>query len=600
MKNLLTLLFILVAVPSIKAETKPSSFIVFDQVATHRGDKQLYKNWDFQTRLATNPDAPTDWLAPETPFFDEGLYQFRVEVLRMERPLDSPLHIQFGWWNFPKDPVIRHIASPGIILTDLQPPSPGKPWVYEAVGTVRSLDGQHMYYGKGPNADKKAVDWDWRRAFGPNTAYTLVNPRDNDFDADHDGKITEAEYPDIEVRCIVTIHGPGSPVYESTAAREGGLAPSGGFVRRTIDTMIVAPWLKTVGDLDGDGQPDVVVGGAQAGGLVAYHNEGLHWRRQVVDSVRTFSTDGEVADLNGDGRPDIVAITHHPGAVVWYRATAEGFVTEEVLSETWHDVEVADLDGDGRLDLVGRNQKEWPAGDDNGNRLHLSWQRRDGDRLFWEETHLPCPPGEGLAAADLDRDGDVDLVVNGRWYENLGRRRFAERVYAREADWSHPNTSLAVGDVDGNGRLDIVVSPSELAGGRYKIAWFEAPKNRRQPGWRVHVVVPDVETVCHFVGLADFDGDGQPDVVYAEMTQGADDDEVKVMFNRGKITKAGLADDWQPFLVSVDGSHSMRVFDADGDGRPDLFGANWRANGRDEHVKLWLNRLASRALTLGR
>jgi hypothetical protein len=188
----------------VTADTKSSSFVVFDQVVTHRGDRQLYKNWDFQTKLATNPDAPNDWLAPESPFFDEGVYQFRVEVLRIERPLDSPVHVQFGWWNFADDPVIRHIASPGIMLTDLQPPAPGKPWVYEAVGTVRSLDGAQMYYGAGPNRDKKALDWDWRRAFGPNTAYTLVNPRDNDFDADHDGKITEAEYPDIEValRCL--------------------------------------------------------------------------------------------------------------------------------------------------------------------------------------------------------------------------------------------------------------------------------------------------------------------------------------------------------------------------------------------------------------
>ena len=371
------------------------------------------------------------------------------------------------------------------------------------------------------------------------------------------------------------------------------LAP-GGFALRTIDTQIAAPWLKTVGDLDRDGRPDIVVGGAQAGGLVAYYNEGLRWRRQVVDSTRRFSTDGEVADLNGDGRPDIVAITRSPGGVVWYRATPGGFAVEEIVSGTWHDVEVADLDGDGRLDLVGRNQKEWPADDDNGNRLYLLWQRRDGGRVSWDATRLPCPAGEGLVAADLDGDRDVDLVVNGRWYENLGGRRFAERVYAREADWSYPNTAAVVGDVNDDGRPDIVLAPSEREGGRYKIAWFEAPKDPRRPGWRAHVVVADVESVCHFVGLADFDGDGQKDVAYAEMSQGAGDDEVKVMFNRGRKTEVGFADDWRSFLVSVDGSHSMRVLDADGDGRPDLFGANWSANGRDEHIKLWLNRLPDR------
>lgn len=586
----LVLLILSAGLPSMAADPRPPSFVVFDQVVTHRGDKQLYQNWDFQTDLPTNPKAPTDWLAPEGPFFDEGIYQFRVEVRRMERPLVSPIHVQFGWWNFPHDPVIRHIASPALLLTQLQPPAPGKPWVYEAVGTVRSLDRAAMYYGAGPDLDKNALDWDWHRAFGPNTAFTLVNPRDNDFDADHDGKITEAEYPDIEMRCVVTIHGPDSPLYKSLAARVGKPAPCG-FVQRTIDTVISQPWLKAVGDLDGDGRPDVVVGGAQSGGLVAYYNEGLRWRRQVVDSTRKFSTDGKVADLDGDGKPDIVALTYSPGAVMWYRATPEGFEPREIVHETWHDVQVVDLDGDGLLDLVGRNQKEWPEGDDAGNRLHIWWQRRDGGRLSWEETELPCPPGEGLAVADLTGDGRVDIIVNGRWYENLGGRRFEEHVYAREADWSHPNTAIAVGDVDGDGRLDILLTPSELAGGRYKIAWFQAPKDPRQPFWQAHVVVPEVETVCHSALLADFDGDGRLDVAYAKMSQAAADADVKIMFNRGRKTAAGFTDEWQPLLLSVDGSHSMRLLDADGDGRPDIFGANWKANGRDEHIKLWLNRL---------
>jgi hypothetical protein len=570
---------------------EPSSFVLLDQVVTHTGNQQLYQNWDFNMGHKTPATAPTNWLAPESPLFDHGIYHWRVEVRRMERPWASPMSVQFGWWNITGDPEIRHIASPLLILTNLTPPAPGQPWVYEQVGTVKSLDRRHMYYGKGPDADKNALDWDWRRAFAPNSGYTLLNPLENKLDRDGDGKITEAEYPDLEYRSVLTIHGPGSPLYESLNPDAGRMTAGGGFELQTLDTTIVNPWLKTVGDVDGDGRTDIVVGGAIRGGLVVYLNRFPAWERQVVDASRKFSTDGEVVDLDGDGRNDIVAITIGPDTITWYRNTGSGWTPQVVSDTTVHDVEVADFDGDGRPDIVARNQKEWPAGDDAGQRLHFFWQKRAGSNLSWESSTLDCPPGEGLLATDLDGDGRTDIVVNGVWFENLGQRRWKKHTFAKAEDWSHANTFIATGDFNGDGRRDLVLAPSELKGHRYRITWFEAPADPRTDGWRAHVVVPDVETVCHFVGAADFDGDGRTDIAYAHMPQGADPDNVRVLFNRGHQDGAQWRDAWEPLTLSEAGSHSMRVLDADGDGRPDLFGANWRAEGRDEHVKLWLNRL---------
>jgi hypothetical protein len=194
---------------------EPSNFILFDLDITHRGDHQWYSNWDFQTHRKTNPQAPANWRAAENSLFDTGIYHWRVEVVRMERAWKSPMRIQFGWWNISDDPVIRHIASPGLLLTHLEPPAPGQPWIYELVGAVRALDVAHMYYGKGPNQDNHVTDWDWSRAFAPDTAYTLVNPLKNDLDDDGDGGISEMEYPDLEIHTVLTLHRPGSPAYES-------------------------------------------------------------------------------------------------------------------------------------------------------------------------------------------------------------------------------------------------------------------------------------------------------------------------------------------------------------------------------------------------
>jgi hypothetical protein len=213
--------YVYITGPSTKptAANTSSSFTLFDLEITHRGDRQLYSNWDFQTHKRTNLAAPMNWREGEPSLFDAGLYHWRVEVIRMERAWQSPMHIQFGWWNIPKDPVIRHIASPALLLTHLEPPASGKPWVYESVGEVSTLDVAHMYYGKGPNQDKHVTDWDWSRAFAPDTAYTLVNPRKNDLDSNGDGKISEAEYPDLEIHTVLTLHGPDSPHYESLRAR---------------------------------------------------------------------------------------------------------------------------------------------------------------------------------------------------------------------------------------------------------------------------------------------------------------------------------------------------------------------------------------------
>lgn len=375
----------------------------------------------------------------------------------------------------------------------------------------------------------------------------------------------------------------------ATAAQEH--SGQSGFQLQVLDSSIASPWLKTVGDLDGDGRTDIIVGGAESGGLVAYLNRFPNWERQMIDPNRRFSTDGEVADLDGDGRRALVVLTLRPDTVTWYRRTESGWSPQILTRQTWHDLEVADFDGDGHLDIVGRNQREWPAKEDAGNRLHFLWQKRQGANIVWEESHVDCPAGEGLLAADLDGDGDCDIVINGGWYENLGHRQWKAHAFARPQDWAHPNTFIACADFNHDCRLDTVLAPSELKGGRYRIAWFEAPADPRQEGWKAHIIVPEVETVCHFVGAADFDGDGRADVVYAQMPQGADPDFVKVLFNRGVSGAKGWTDAWEPLIISEDGSHSMRVLDADGDGRPDLLGANWSAQGRDQNVKLWLNRL---------
>jgi FG-GAP-like repeat len=328
------------------------------------------------------------------------------------------------------------------------------------------------------------------------------------------------------------------------------------------------PWGKSFGDLDGDGLPELLVQG-NGGDLVAYHPP--TFTRQTIDLGGSFSTDLEVTDVDGVDGPDLVVIA--VGQLRWYEGPS--WIPHTIENRTLHDVEVADLDLDGDVDVVARNQGG------SGNEIHL--YRQDSPST-WFHRGLSIPAGEGLALADVDRDGDQDIVVESRWIENPRSLDpsavWTQHVYS--TTWTWDATFVATGDVNGDDRVDVVLSPSESAGGTYHVSWFEAPPDPTGL-WTEHPIEDPVESVHHFVGVADLDNDGDLDVASAEMHQGADPDEVKVFWNGG----AGAS--WTKQVLAASGSHSMRLVDVDGDGDVDLFGANW--SGPHQPVELWRNGL---------
>ena len=87
--------------------------------------------------------------------------------------------------------------------------------------------------------------------------------------------------------------------------------------------------------------------------------------------------------------------------------------------------------------------------------------------------------------------------------------------------------------------------------------------------WTEHTIEDGIEAVTHSLQVADMDGDGDADVMTAEMHQSVDPDEVRVYLNED-----GVGNEWSKIVVDTSGSHYADLIDVEPDGDYDIFGAD--------------------------
>lgn len=226
-------------------------------------------------------------------------------------------------------------------------------------------------------------------------------------------------------------------------------------------------------DLDGDGKEDLIVGTGRTGQIAFFHNTGTRLQRL---SVNVPVAPGDLTTILGwpDGRGGTLVLAGvaayeatTPVSVVAYspQGVRTGAVTPLIGGDTASvgPLALADYDGDGTLDLfVGA--RIYPGMYPLSPSSHL-YHNRDGrlvldsanDRLFYELGMVSA-----AVFSDIDGDGDEDLIVTLEWgaihifLNDHGRFRAAE--FPGLSDVNSRWNGLATGDLDGDGRLDIIAT----------------------------------------------------------------------------------------------------------------------------------------------
>jgi len=325
-------------------------------------------------------------------------------------------------------------------------------------------------------------------------------------------------------------------------------------------------------DVDNDGDLDFISGRA-FGDVFWFENQaGGNWKQHLIGREAKTDVGGVALDVDGDGSIDQVS------GGTWFRnpgnpQAATAWERFENGATPTHDNLAADIDGDGRLDLVGLLDK---AG--------VFWYQIPTDPTqHWTEhkvlgvTSPQCHGG--IAAGDIDGDGDTDLARVDRWLENADGKgqTWIERKtfdFGKVGPWGIQTRARLV-DIDGDSDLDLIQAEGDVLDGR--VACFENLDGKGR-NWRRRVIKsPGHGQDFHSLCVADFDGDGDLDIFSGggPLTKG---EHVWFLWENAD----GRGGQWQEHVIGRGlRTHESVCGDVDGDGDIDILTKPWRG---DRHL----------------
>lgn len=280
-----------------------------------------------------------------------------------------------------------------------------------------------------------------------------------------------------------------------------------------------------VADVDGDGDRDVIAGQKwDAHEAYWFENPGdprERWEAHLImDEYQKYHDQG-FGDVDDDGEPEVVLLSQKAGVLVYYDVPADPRTSpwpedhKHVVSEDVWDVEgiqIVDIDGDGDTEIVAGRNVFSRVSDGTGSE---KWDVTARLAPEWEDERVR------VQIADLDGDGEYEAVLSECELPFFGDRRDIDHdgrvAVCSGPDWTadvlmdglYCPHSLQIADFDGDGRLDIFVGESFL--GENENPQLYVFENVGDLTFEPHLIAEGTPT--HEAKVADLTGDGTADIV---------------------------------------------------------------------------------------
>jgi hypothetical protein len=267
-------------------------------------------------------------------------------------------------------------------------------------------------------------------------------------------------------------------------------------------------------DIDGDGDLDILAAGLQESKIILFENQGgspIVWVKRIIGSNVYGAHSVYAADFDTDGDLDVLGAAYdgRPGIALWLNngGTPLNWTKTNVAAtfDNAHEIYGHDVDSDGKIDVLGASS----------NLNEISWWKNNGDNpLTWTEQIVGTDVSlaKSVTSADIDGDnledilcaalGDDDII----WWKNDGNTPISWTKFYVDQNFGGAHKVQLV-DMDNDGDLDILGA----AYYGHQIAWW-----RNDGGdplvWKKFIIKYGFSNACVAYAV-DIDNDGDNDVI---------------------------------------------------------------------------------------
>lgn len=337
----------------------------------------------------------------------------------------------------------------------------------------------------------------------------------------------------------------------------------------------------TFGKVNSDDYADIV------SGRFWYRNPG---DLSIPGWTRTFLPSGMEAalmiDVDDDSLADILAMKDEGNiAIYWLEAT-------DTSGASWTELKIGEVQeashslgsqGHKIGELVGGGKPEIVFS--SGDGIYYFEIPVNPDTSTWTKVRVSSNPSdEGFGIGDIDNDGFADIAATTgssktvEWYKNPGDSSADWTAFqlGTVAEINFPDR-CEIGDLSGDGKLDVIVTEENGDPAEAKTYWWEQPSSPMNTSWPRHLLTTQATT--HSLSLADIDNDNDLDIITGEHRG---DERVRIWENRDSDTSfVG-----HTIAINKESHLGTKLYDLNNDGVLEIVSIAWDDPG---FIHLWRN-----------